>query len=186
MSIEIEKKYRLTPAQRDELSQRLRLSGATLQGREFEENTLYAGAGLDTQRQALRLRRAGDTSTFTYKERDDSASAIKRHREDETRVENPEALEAILAALGYHPALVYEKRRATWLVRRAEVVLDELPFGLFVEIEGEENEIREVESLLGLGEAEAEMATYPELAARHGTRRGSVIEARFQMSLPEG
>jgi hypothetical protein len=65
-------------------------------------------------------------------------------------------------------------------------VLDELPFGLFVEIEGEESAIKEVESLLRLANAEAEMATYPELAAQHGTRRGSLIEARFQLSLPEG
>jgi adenylate cyclase class 2 len=186
MAVEIEKKYRLTQPERDELSLRLRQVGATLRGREFEENTLYAGVGLDPQRQVLRLRRAGDTTTFTYKERDDSASSIKRHREDETRVENAEALAAILEALGYHPTLVYEKRRATWLVGQTEVVLDELPFGLFVEIEGEENDIRKVESLLNLSEAAAEMATYPELAAQHGERRGSVIESRFQMTLPEG
>ncbi|HEY0407170.1 MAG TPA: class IV adenylate cyclase [Pyrinomonadaceae bacterium] len=186
MSIEIEKKYRLTLAGRDALSLRLRQVGATLQGTEFEENTLYAGGGLDPQRQVLRLRRAGDTATFTYKERDDSASAIKRHREEETRVEDPDALAAILEALGHRATLVYEKRRATWRVRQTEVVLDELPFGLFVEIEGEESAIKEVESLLGLANAEAEMATYPELAAQHGTRRGSLIEARFQLSLPEG
>lgn len=185
MATEIEKKYRLTPEQREALSQRLREVGATLQGKEFEENTLYAGAGLDPRRQVLRLRRVGDAAIFTYKERGESQSAIKHHREDETRVEDAEALGAILGALGYRPALVYEKRRATWHVRQTEVVLDELPFGLFVEIEGEEKDIEEVERLLNLSNAEAEMATYPELAEQHGERRNGMIEARFQMSLPE-
>lgn len=185
MATEIEKKYRLTPEQRAALSHRLREVGATLQNREFEENTLYAGGSLDPRHQVLRLRRVGDAAVFTYKERHESASAIKRHREDETRVEDAAALASILEALGYRPTLVYEKRRTTWHVRQTEVVLDELPFGLFVEIEGEENDITEIENLLNLSSAEAEMSTYPELAERHGERRGGITEARFQMTLPE-
>lgn len=185
MGTEIEKKYRLTAEQRESLSSRLRQVGAVLQSKEFEENTIYAGAGLDSRRQVLRLRRVGDETIFTYKERYESASAIKHQREDETRVEDAAALAAILEALGYRPSLVYEKRRATWHVGQTEVVLDELPFGLFVEIEGEENDINEVESLLDLASAEAEMSTYPELAERHGEQRSGMIEARFQMTLPE-
>ena len=66
-----------------------------------------------------------------------------------------------------------------WLVGGAEVVLDELPFGLFVEIEGDEPRILEVEKLLGLDAAEAEHASYPELTLRHGVKRGDASEARF-------
>lgn len=185
MATEIEKKYRLTLAEREDLLHRLRQVGAALQGKGFEENTLYAGAGLDPRRQVLRLRRVGDEAVFTYKERYESESAIKHHREDETRVEDANALAAILEALGYQASLVYEKRRATWHVGQTEVVLDELPFGLFVEIEGEEKDIEEVERLLNLSSAEAEMSSYPELAERHGEHRNGMIEARFQMSLPE-
>lgn len=185
MGTEIEKKYRLTPEQREALAQRLRHVGATLQGKEFEENTLYAGGNLDARRQVLRVRRAGDETILTYKERSESKSAIRQQREDETRVEDAAALAVILDALGYKPSLVYEKRRVTWHVRQAEVVLDELPFGLFVEIEGEEQVITEVESLLKLEEAEAEMATYPELTEKYGEKRGAMVEARFQLTLPE-
>ena len=180
MGIEIEKKYRLTRDEREQLIVRLRESGATHEGEEFEENTLYAGGNLERGKQVLRLRRVGGRVILTYKERDSSESAIKRNREDETSVEDAEALAAILDALGYKPALVYEKRRATWKLKGAEIVVDELPFGLFVEIEGEESIIIEVEQSLGLAEAEAEMATYPELTGRHGQRRGDVIEARFK------
>ncbi len=179
MSVEVEKKYRLTREQAERVSARLREIGAALCGAEFEENTLYQGAGLDPQRSALRLRRAGGRAVLTYKERDASASEIKRHREEETQVENAGALAAILAALGYRPALVYEKRREVWRVGAVEVVVDELPFGLYLEIEGEEETILEAERSLGLKETEVEMATYPELTALYGDRRNDVVEARF-------
>lgn len=185
MGTEIEKKYRLTREQRAELLRRLRKIGAVLEGEEFEENTIYGGHNLDPRRSVLRLRRAGERSILTYKERVPSESAIKHQREDETEVEDASALEDILDALGYRPALVYEKRRTTWLMPGAEAVIDELPFGLFLEIEGEEKTIVEVEHLLGLEEVEAEMASYPELTERYGEKRGELIEARFQPTLPE-
>jgi adenylate cyclase class 2 len=180
MAIEIEKKYRLTGEGRSSLIERLTESGAIFEGEEFEENTLYAGGQLDAGRQVLRLRRVGGRAVLTYKERGDSDSSVKRYREDETRVDDAAALADILDALGFTPSLVYEKRRATWQLRDAEIVVDELPFGLFLEIEGEESAIAEVEELLGLTEVEAEMDTYPELARRLGQKRGDVIEVRFE------
>src|SRR5207253_5068498 len=108
-----------------------------------------------------------------------STSAIKQHRENETLVEDAQALTEILGALGFRPTLVYEKRRATWHLLNTEIVVDDLPFGFFAEIEGEENAIREVEERLGLKDAEAETATYPELTRQHGEKRGDLIEARF-------
>jgi adenylate cyclase class 2 len=185
MGIEIEKKYRLTRMQYEQLIRRLRECSAIAVGEDFEENTLYAGGNLHPGKQALRLRRIGGRAILTYKERFASTTAIKHQREDETGIEDAEALAAILFALGYSPALIYEKRRATWRLKGAEVVIDELPFGLFAEIEGEENAIFEVEEQLGLADAKAEMATYPELTRRHGEKRGDVVEARFQMTLPE-
>ena len=145
----------------------------------FEENVIYTGPGLDPRRRVLRLRRVDGRAVFTFKEREPTDEAIKHQREEETEVADADALAAILDALGYRPALVYEKRRATWRVAGAEVVLDELPFGLFVEIEGEEDAILAAEKLLGLESAQAEHAPYPELTLRHGTRRGGVVESRF-------
>ena len=179
MTIEIEKKYRLTPAQRESLVQTLRSKGATDEGEEFEENTTYSGGSLASGNQVLRLRRVAGRGTLTYKQRHPSDGPIKRQREEETEIEDPEAMAAILEALGYKPALVYEKRRATWRFKGAEVVVDELPFGLFAEIEGDENTILEVEKELGLVDVEAELATYPRLTRQHGQTRGDVIESRF-------
>ena len=181
MPIEIEKKYRLTREGVGPLRGRLREAGAEGGGAaEFEENTIYTGPGLDPRLRVLRLRRKGARAVFTFKERDRSGSAVKRQREEETEVTDSAALASILEALGYRAALVYEKRRETWRLAGAEVVIDELPFGLFVEIEGEEERILEAEKLLGLDGAEAEHSPYPELTLRHGAEREGVVEARFQ------
>ena len=180
MGIEIEKKYRLTSEQAEPLRQRLEEVGAVGHGGAvFEENVIYAGPGLDPRRRGLRLRRTATRAVFTFKEREQTDAANKHQREEETEVADADALDAILDALGYRPALVYEKRRTTWHVAGAEVVLDELPFGLFVEIEGEEDTILAAEKLLGLESAEAEHAPYPQLTLLHGTERDGVIEARF-------
>jgi adenylate cyclase class 2 len=180
MAIEIEKKYRLKAAERERVSARLMETGAVRVSDEFEENTIYSGGQLDPKRSVLRVRRVGGAAILTYKERFPSESAIKHQREDETEVADADALAAILEALGYSPALVYEKRRETWHLVGASIVLDELPFGLFAEIEGEESAIREAERLLDLQDAEAEMASYPHLTEQHGERTGDRIEARFK------
>jgi adenylate cyclase class 2 len=177
--LEVEKKYRATGGQAERLRRRLAEVGAEWRGEEFEENTLYTGPNLERGGRVLRLRRVGGRAVLTFKERLPTASLVKHHREDETRVEDPQALASILEALGYRPALVYEKRRATWRLAGVEVVLDELPFGLFVEIEGDEDSIQKAERLLELTEAEPEHATYPQLARLHGTKRGDLTEARF-------
>ncbi|HEX8722495.1 MAG TPA: CYTH domain-containing protein [Pyrinomonadaceae bacterium] len=180
MAVEIEKKYRLTREGGDALRRRLAEAGAEGGGgAEFEENVIYTGPGLDPRLRVLRLRREGGRALFTFKERDPSGSPVKRQREEETEVTDSAALAAILEALGYRPALVYEKRRETWRIAGTEVVIDELPFGLYAEVEGGEADILRVEKLLGLDSAEPEHAPYPALALRHGTRKGDAVESRF-------
>jgi adenylate cyclase, class 2 len=178
--IEIEKKYRLTRAQRDSVLERLKEIGAKLRGEHFEENTLYGGETLKSESSVLRLRRVGKTATLTYKERFTTSSEIKHQREDETNVADAEAMDAILDALGFSPNMVYEKRRQTWRLGKAEIVVDELPFGLFMEIEGSEEDIKATERKLGLKRLRAEHATYPQLTEKHGHRYGNVIESRFE------
>ena len=179
MSIEIEKKYRLTRKQRAEVLRRLPQIGAKRSGEEFEENTLYAGEALDLSRSVLRLRRVGKRAILTYKERFATRSDIKHQREDETAVADAEAMELILEALGFTAALVYEKRRETWTLEKTEIVIDELPFGLFMEIEGPEAGIVDVENKLAIKGLRAEAATYPQLTLKHGREYDGVIESRF-------
>ena len=179
MSIEIEKKYRLTKKQREDVLQRLPEIGATRKHSEFEVNTLYTGEYLDLGRSVLRLRRTGERAILTYKERFATRSDIKHQREDETGVDDPDAMELILDALGFTAGLIYEKRRETWSLGKTEIVIDELPFGLFMEIEGAEQDIRRIETELGIKRLRTEPNTYPQLTLKHGKHHDGVIEARF-------
>src|SRR6266852_4057576 len=178
MPIEIEKKYRLTKKQRTPIEKRLRALGASSRPVEFEENTLYRGGRIELGSCALRLRRVGARAILTFKQRLPTKSSIKHQHEEETEVANADATHAILTSLGFRPALVYEKRRTRWQLGRAEIVIDELPFGLFMEIEAAEKEIARVEALLGIADLPAVMETYPTLTSTMGKKRGDVIEAR--------
>jgi adenylate cyclase, class 2 len=180
MPIEIEKKYHLTGDQHEQVRQRLSELGAERKQEEFEENTIYTGPGLAAGNKVLRLRRVGDSATLTYKHRLPGPSSIKHQHEEETAVANPDAMSAILEAIGFTASLVYEKRRETWRFAGTEIVIDELPFGLFMEIEGKEREIEAVEGKLKITDLEPELATYPQLTMQYGTPSGSVIEARFK------
>jgi adenylate cyclase, class 2 len=180
MPIEIEKKYRLTKSERVAMERRLRELKASSLPIEFEENTLYRGGRIDFGSCALRLRRIGKRAILTFKQRMPTTSAIKHQMEEETEVADADAMHAVLTALGFRPALVYEKRRKRWNIGRAKVVIDELPFGLFMEIEASEKEIMRVEKKLGASRLRAVMETYPALTAKLGKNRKGVIEARFK------
>lgn len=180
MPIEIEKKYRLTKRRRPAIEKRLRELGVTPRPVEFEENTLYRGDRIELGNCALRLRRVGARAILTFKRRLPTKSSFKHQQEEETEVADAEAAHAILTSLGFRPALVYEKRRTCWHLGRAEIVIDELPFGLFMEIEGTEKEIARVEALLGIEDLPAVMETYPTLTARLGKDRKGIVEARFR------
>jgi adenylate cyclase class 2 len=179
MPIETEKKYRLTKMQREQVLDRLPVIGAKCKGEDFEVNILYTGKTIDVTRSVLRLRRIGKRGVLTLKESLPPRLDIKQRREDETRVDDADAMALILEALGFTPALVYEKRRVTWRLGPTEIVIDELPFGLFMEIEGLEKDIREVETKLAIKRLRTEPLSYPRLVLVHGVKNGEVIESRF-------
>lgn len=179
MPIEIEKKYRLTKQQRQSIERRLRELKATALPLEFEENTLYRGGRLDAANCALRLRRVNGYAILTFKLRFPTKSPIKHQQEEETVVADADAAHAIITALGFRPGLVYEKRRTRWNIGKAKVVIDELPFGLFMEIEASEKEILRVEKLIGGEALPAVMETYPSLTVKLGKNRNGILESRF-------
>jgi adenylate cyclase, class 2 len=179
MSLEIEKKYRLSSTERDRIAESLAEFGAEFIGREFEENTIFSNDGLRERGAVVRIRNVGDRTILTYKRRVESEFDVKTQIEHETDVSDGSKTAAILDELGLRPHLVYEKFRSTWKFRSVEVVIDELPFGLFMEIEGAVTAIKEAELLLDIENLAVEHNTYPTLTGQHGKRVNDVIEARF-------
>lgn len=179
MSIEIEKKYRLTEESRDRVIESLNEFSAEFIGEDAEENIIYGGVILSEKNAVLRVRIIGERAILTYKLRLAGTRGIKRQVEEETEVADPQAIQTIVKELGFSPVLIYEKRRRTWRFRSVEIVIDELPFGLFMEIEGSITGIREAEMLLDLDDIETEHKTYPMLTGELGIKNGEMMEARF-------
>jgi adenylate cyclase class 2 len=179
--LEIEKKYRLTSATRRQVLKALTGLGAVFEGDDTEENTIYGGAALTDS--IVRIRKTANRALLTFKRRIENTSDLKEQIEHETEISDPDAADNFLRELRLSPKLIYEKRRSTWRLRNVEVVIDELPFGWFMEIEGTRTGIREVEMLLGIEDLETEHETYPRLTAQLGRQIGDVIEARFDQLL---
>ena len=180
MGIEIEKKYRVTRARLDEIEASIVSYGAEYRGEAFEENTLFANKELRESGAIVRIRKTDRGSSITFKQRQDSLSDAKHHLEYESEIGDAENVRALLEGRGLRAVLVYEKKRKTYRLRNFEIVLDELPFGIFMEIEGPLTAIAEAEILLGIEDVPVETETYPRLTARLGVTNGNIVEARFR------
>ena len=180
MAIEIEKKYRIDKKIIVELTAKLGEIGADFSYEVFEENYLHRGGLLDGRSATLRLRRTDFRTTLTYKEKIQNDSDFKQQIEFETDVSNVDATESIIEKLGYKLSVIYEKHRKAWKFHNVEVVLDELPFGYYMEIEGEIVDIETVEKLLGADKFELEPRGYPRLSAKYGKANADgITESRF-------
>lgn len=126
--------------------------GATLgQKRVFERNLLLdtPDQQLKQAEQVLRLRQ-DNAVRLTFKGKPIYHNEMKAREEVEMEVGDFETAVILFNRLGYQPQLVYEKYRETYHLGTAEVVLDELPYGDFIEIEGGTAEIKRVAREMGL------------------------------------
>jgi adenylate cyclase class 2 len=148
---EIEAKFYISRL--DTLETRLVNSGAVLlEPRVLETNLRFDSAdnSLMQNQRVLRLRRDGQAH-LTYKDSTSLQEGALVRREIEFEVSDFNAAREFLLALGYELVIIYEKYRTAYTLMDCEVVLDELPFGNFCEIEGTNiYSIRMVADLLGL------------------------------------
>lgn len=98
----------------------------------------------------LRLRQ--DTETrLTYKGGSQNIQGVLSRQEIEMTVENFDKAHQFLEALGFQRTMYYEKYRTTYDLDHVLIMLDEMPFGDFVEIEGEDvDQIQAISTRLGL------------------------------------
>jgi adenylate cyclase class 2 len=118
------------------------------------------GGDLRSRGSALRVRRYAGRCILTFKGPRTPDPLLKIRPEWETGVEDPEALEAILRALGFAPVLTMVKTRATWAREELTACLDETPFGCFLELEGDPAAIRLAMQGLGLDASHVEARSY--------------------------
>jgi adenylate cyclase class 2 len=149
---ETEAKFHIQNLKRIE-SRLLELKARLIQPRIHEINLRFDSAGdeLRSSFRVLRLRQ-DEKARLTFKGPSvEQAGGILSRREIEFVVEDFDKARDFLEALGYRVVVFYEKFRATYELGTAHIMLDELPYGHFLEIEGENaEEIRKVANLLGL------------------------------------
>jgi adenylate cyclase, class 2 len=138
--------------------------GAVLEGpRHFEDNLLFdddAGR-LQKAGAVLRLRRTSiGPAVLTFKGQKRLVEGVRSREETESEVADADAVEAVLAGLGYAPRFRYQKFRETYSWRDVEIVVDETPVGVFLEIEGPIPTIRAAAEKLGRGPSEFVTESY--------------------------
>jgi adenylate cyclase, class 2 len=120
----------------------------------------------------LRLRQ-DEHVRLTYKGPSQRSDGVLSRIELETALDDFETGQKILDALGYILVATYEKYRRTYEMGEFHIMLDELPYGDFVEIEGsDETSLREASEKLELEFSAAIPASYLALFDSLAQRRG--------------
>lgn len=98
----------------------------------------------------LRLRQDVE-ARVTYKGPGEVQDGVRLRQELEFIVSDFNTARAVFEALGYQVILMYEKYRTTYALGEVQVVLDEMPYGNFVEVEGPDGaSIQQAARCLGL------------------------------------
>jgi len=133
-----------------EMEARLRDLGAELvHPRLHELNLRYdrTDGSLRREHRALRLRRSGSDNILTYKGPTSIENGAMSRQEIEISVKDFKAAQAFLESLDYQIDVIYEKYRTVYELAssgvsediggfKVHVMLDEMPYGNFIEIEG--------------------------------------------------
>jgi len=122
--------------------------------------------------QVLRLRH--DTNVIlTYKGPSSIVDGVFTRTELETTMGDLETAQHIIKALGYVQIMIYEKFRAIYEINNCHIMLDELPYGNFVEIEGSDtSSIRKMVVEVGLDFESAVGSGYTKLFEDYNTKHG--------------
>ncbi|MBW1814379.1 MAG: class IV adenylate cyclase [Deltaproteobacteria bacterium] len=139
--------------------------GAVHKGRFFESNIRFEDKNnkLLKSQSLLRLRKDAKT-TLTYKSKPPfENNEFKIHQELEVEVNDFEKMNLILESLGFHQEQIYEKWRETFIIQKTIVCIDQMPFGDFLEIEGEMKDIKDLADTMALDWEKRILLNYIEL-----------------------
>ena len=135
------------------MAARLEATGADLvRPRVLERNLRLdtPDGALTAEHRVLRLRQ-DDQVRVTYKDNTHTEGGVLVRTEIEFSTDSLEVVRKFFEALGYQVVVLYEKYRRVFHLGDVEVVLDEMPFGNFMEIEAPNTTLIEgVAQMLGL------------------------------------
>lgn len=173
----IEKEIKIKVKDIQKLDELLKKHGAKFKGKSFQRTIRFDTPNLDYEKKGTFLRvRSGHGNTVTMKKKIKSTGNLFERIEIETEVEDIEKLRNIFNELGLTKEFIMEKHRTNWSLNGAEISIDELPFGIFIEIEGEERIITNTTKLLGLDLNKKITITYWDLFEGYKKEKGIVSQ----------
>jgi adenylate cyclase class 2 len=121
----------------DGLIARAAATGADLvRQRTFERNLrLDTPEGDFAKAQRVLRIRQDDQARVTYKDNARSENGVVTRTEIEFSTDSFEVTRKLFEALGYQVSVIYEKYRQVYRIGDVELMIDELPYGNFIEIE---------------------------------------------------
>jgi adenylate cyclase class 2 len=165
-----------------------KLNAHLIQPRVFERNLRFDLPDETLQREEKVLRLRQDTQVhLTYKGPSGTSQGVLSRTEYEVTVDDFDTARAFLEALGYHPVATYEKYRRTYELGELHIMLDELPYGDFVEIEGpDEDTLGQVSAELGLDFSAAIPVNYLVLFERFCKRHEGLDPSQLTFQALDG
>jgi adenylate cyclase, class 2 len=119
----------------------------------------------------LRVRRDGDGGFLTFKG-PLQPGRVKSREELETAVGDAATVETVLTSTGFRAVFRSEKYREEYTVDEVKLTVDEVPFGVFVEIEGAPDAIDRMTERLGRTPSDHLLDSYPALWRRWCAAQG--------------
>jgi len=170
MKKEIEIKFKMDKP--SIIRKKLKNQGAKFIGKTFERTLRFDTPTNNLYKNGKFLRiRTGFKNVITFKRKLRSKS-FKEREEIELEISDPKKMEIILENLGFTRKRIMEKYREKWELENAEISIDKLPMGNFVEIEGSKKEIQKTTKILGLNFQDRIIKTYWDLWRDYCKRQG--------------
>ncbi|WP_027178681.1 class IV adenylate cyclase [Maridesulfovibrio bastinii] len=184
MALEVELKF--IDVDHESLKENLKSVSAEFLSAHFEKNIVLDDPGRTLYKRSalLRIREAGKT-VMTVKRipclMPESGKA-KVYEEYQSEISSLDEMISCLAVLGYYPVFRYEKFREKWQYDNCIICVDTLPFGYFVEIEGNEDDIIRCADALDLDISTSSKKTYHELNREYRAQNGYAADENFVFS----
>jgi len=161
--VEIEVKFYLADV--NSARERILAAGATGSGRVFETNIRFEdeAKSLKDRGMLLRLREDGGIRLTLKTLATEPDRDFKIHHELEVQVDDFHTCHGILEGLGFRPEQTYEKWRETFTLEDTKLLVDTMPYGPFLEIEGQKSGIRHVSDRFQLKWEERILLNYLEI-----------------------
>lgn len=145
--------------------------------RRLQDDTLFdtPERALFGQASALRVRREGGRGVVTFKG-PIRPGVMKVREEIESNVDDPDAMQRVIEALGFRPWFRYQKYREELAAPGVTAAIDETPAGVWVELEGDAPGITALAARLGRSESDYVTSSYRTLWTElHGDAAGDMI-----------